>query len=221
MVSTSVFNNCSYQQGLWSTRHLYLFAFIFSPFFSSQVILVRVCEHNTTKLDTGYISSIQEHNLQLLDTGDSEIKLTEVDIYHRENRSAVTQLPSNAPAAAIYLQQPNYMVMVRDSWSRSIDSSNSWQQQGSNSNRRCSRSCSICGITDVHLQQSKIFHGKESALSIGRNSVAAWAPASQHHASRRSSTSTSIARHISASNGSVSRHQCSKEQSGSTALSSV
>jgi hypothetical protein len=64
------------------------------------------------------------------------------------------------------------MVIVRDSWSRSI------YKTAAGSNKAAAATedaagCNICGSGDVHLKQSKIFHCKESALSIGRNAVAA------------------------------------------------
>ena len=73
------------------------------------------------------------------------------------------------------------MVMVRDSWSRSIDKTAAVSNKAAAATEDVVAVCNICGSGDVNLKQSKIFHGKEWALSIGRNAVAARAAAPQHH----------------------------------------
>jgi hypothetical protein len=65
------------------------------------------------------------------------------------------------------------MVIVRDSWSRSIYKTAAGSNKAASATEDAAGCKNICGSGDVHLNQSKIFHGKESALSIGRNAVAA------------------------------------------------
>jgi len=48
------------------------------------------------------------------------------------------------------------MVMVRDSWSRSIDKTAAGSNKAATATEDAVAGCSICGSGDVHFKQSKI-----------------------------------------------------------------